>query len=82
MLDPETARVAILAGAEFIVAPIINPEVVRLCRRYDKAVMPVPSHPRKSSRLGGGADIVKVFPADVGGPAYLKALAAPFPRCA
>src|SRR6478752_2463981 len=40
VLDPETARAAILAGAEFIVAPSVNVEVIRLCRRYDKLVMP------------------------------------------
>ena len=40
VLDPETARAALLAGAEFIVAPSLNLDVIRLCRRYDKLVMP------------------------------------------
>jgi len=81
VLDPETARAAILAGAEFIVAPTINPEVVRLCRRYDKAVMPGALTPTEVlSAWEAGADIVKIFPADVGGPAYLKALRGPLPQ--
>ncbi len=81
VLDPETARAAILAGAEFIVAPTINPEVVRMCRRYDKAVMPGALTPTEVlSAWEAGADIVKIFPADVGGPAYLKALHGPLPQ--
>ena len=81
VLDPETARAAILAGAEYIVAPIVNHEVIRLCRRYDKPVMPGAFTPTEVlSAWEAGADIVKVFPADVGGPAYLKALRAPLPQ--
>jgi 2-dehydro-3-deoxyphosphogluconate aldolase / (4S)-4-hydroxy-2-oxoglutarate aldolase len=81
VLDPETARAAILAGAEFIVAPTINVEVIRLCRRYDKAVMPGALTPTEVlSAWEAGADIVKIFPADVGGPAYLKALHGPLPQ--
>ena len=81
VLDPETARAAILAGAEYIVAPTVNHEVIRLCRRYDKAVMPGALTPTEVlSAWESGADIVKVFPADVGGPAYLKALRGPLPQ--
>jgi 2-dehydro-3-deoxyphosphogluconate aldolase / (4S)-4-hydroxy-2-oxoglutarate aldolase len=81
VLDPETARAAILAGAEFIVAPTINPEVVRMCRRYDKAVIPGALTPTEVlSAWEAGADIVKIFPADVGGPAYLRALHGPLPQ--
>ncbi len=81
VLDPETARAAILAGAEYIVAPIVNVEVIRLCRRYDKAVMPGAFTPTEVvSAWEAGADIVKIFPADVGGPAYLKALRGPLPQ--
>ena len=81
MLDPETARAAILAGAEYIVAPTLNHEVIRLCRRYDKAVMPGALTPTEVlSAWESGADIVKIFPADVGGPAYLKALHGPLPQ--
>jgi 2-dehydro-3-deoxyphosphogluconate aldolase/(4S)-4-hydroxy-2-oxoglutarate aldolase len=81
VLDPETARAALLAGAEYIVAPTLNLEVIRLCRRYDKAVMPGAFTPTEVlTAWEAGADIVKVFPAEVGGPAYLKALRGPLPQ--
>jgi len=81
VLDPETARAAILAGAEYIVAPTLNLDVIRLCRRYDKVVMPGAFTPTEVlTAWEAGADVVKVFPADVGGPAYLKALRGPLPQ--
>jgi 2-dehydro-3-deoxyphosphogluconate aldolase/(4S)-4-hydroxy-2-oxoglutarate aldolase len=81
VLDPETARVALLNGAQFIVAPTVNLDVIRLCQRYDKLVMPGAFTPTEI--LGAweaGADIVKVFPSDITGPAYLKALHGPLPQ--
>lgn len=81
VLDPETARAALLAGAEYIVSPTLNFEVIRLCRRYDKAVMPGAFTPTEIlAAWEAGADVVKVFPADVGGPAYLKAIRGPLPQ--
>jgi 2-dehydro-3-deoxyphosphogluconate aldolase/(4S)-4-hydroxy-2-oxoglutarate aldolase len=81
VLDTETARAALLAGAEYIVAPTLNLDVIRLCHRYDKAVMPGAFTPTELlTAWEAGADIVKVFPADVGGPAYLKALRGPLPQ--
>jgi 2-dehydro-3-deoxyphosphogluconate aldolase / (4S)-4-hydroxy-2-oxoglutarate aldolase len=81
VLDPETARVALLAGAEYIVSPTVNVEVIRTCRRYDKAVMPGAFTPTEVlTAWEAGADVVKVFPADVGGPSYLKALRGPLPQ--
>jgi 2-dehydro-3-deoxyphosphogluconate aldolase/(4S)-4-hydroxy-2-oxoglutarate aldolase len=81
VLDPETARAALLAGAEYIVAPTLNLDVIKLCRRYDKAVMPGAFTPTEIlTAWEAGADVVKVFPADVGGPAYLKAIKAPLPQ--
>jgi 2-dehydro-3-deoxyphosphogluconate aldolase/(4S)-4-hydroxy-2-oxoglutarate aldolase len=81
ILDPETARAALLAGAEYIVAPTLNLEVVRLCQRYDKLVMPGAFTPTEIlTAWEAGADIVKVFPADVVGPAFLKALRGPLPQ--
>lgn len=81
VLDPETARAAILAGAEFIVAPTLNLEVIRLCHRYDKAVMPGAFTPTEIlTAWEAGADVVKVFPADVVGPAFFKALRGPLPQ--
>lgn len=81
VLDPETARTALLAGAEFIVAPNLNLDVIRLCRRYDKAVVPGALTPTEVlAAWEAGADIVKVFPSDFTGPGYLKALHGPLPQ--
>jgi 2-dehydro-3-deoxyphosphogluconate aldolase/(4S)-4-hydroxy-2-oxoglutarate aldolase len=81
VLDPETARAAILAGAEFIVAPTVNTEVIKVCRRYDKLAMPGAFTPTEVlTAWEAGADVVKVFPADVVGPAFFKALRGPLPQ--
>lgn len=81
VLDPETARAVLLAGAEFIVAPTLNLEVIRLCQRYDKLVMPGAYTPTEIlTAWEAGADIVKVFPADAVGPAFFKALRGPLPQ--
>src|SRR5438270_3965755 len=81
VLDAETARAALLAGAEFLVAPTLNFDVIRLCRRYDKLVMPGAFTPTEIlTAWEAGADIVKVFPADVLGPAFFKAVLAPLPQ--
>lgn len=81
VLDPESARAAILAGAEFIVTPTVNADVIRLCQRYGKIVMAGGFTPTEIlTAWEAGADIVKVFPADVGGPNYLKAVRGPLPQ--
>jgi 2-dehydro-3-deoxyphosphogluconate aldolase/(4S)-4-hydroxy-2-oxoglutarate aldolase len=81
VLDPETARAAILAGAEFIVSPCVNLDVIRLCRRYDRLVMPGAFTPTEIlTAWDSGADVIKVFPADVVGPAFFKALRGPLPQ--
>ena len=81
VLDPETCRAALLAGAEFIVAPCVNLEVIKMCRRYDKLVMPGAFTPTEVvTAWEAGADVVKVFPADVVGPAFFKALRGPLPQ--
>jgi 2-dehydro-3-deoxyphosphogluconate aldolase/(4S)-4-hydroxy-2-oxoglutarate aldolase len=81
VLDPETARAALLAGAEYLVSPVVNLDVIRLARRYDKVVMPGAFTPTEVlAAWEAGADVVKVFPADVGGPNYLKALKGPLPQ--
>jgi 2-dehydro-3-deoxyphosphogluconate aldolase/(4S)-4-hydroxy-2-oxoglutarate aldolase len=81
VLDPETARAALLAGAEFVVAPTLNFDVIRLCRRYDRLVMPGAFTPTEVlAAWEAGADIVKVFPADVVGPAFFQALRGPLPQ--
>jgi 2-dehydro-3-deoxyphosphogluconate aldolase/(4S)-4-hydroxy-2-oxoglutarate aldolase len=81
VLDPETARAAILAGAEFIVGPNVNLDVIRMARRYGKLVFPGAFTPTEVvSAWEAGADIVKVFPSDFVGPGYLKALSGPLPQ--
>jgi len=81
VLDPETARTAVLAGAEFIVAPTLNLEVIRMAHRYDKAVLPGALSPTEVlTAWEAGADIVKLFPSDLTGPGYLKALHGPLPQ--
>jgi 2-dehydro-3-deoxyphosphogluconate aldolase/(4S)-4-hydroxy-2-oxoglutarate aldolase len=81
VLDPETARAVLLAGAEYVVAPTVNLDVIRLCRRYDKLVMPGAFTPTEIlTAWEAGADIVKVFPADVVGPAFFKAMRGPLPQ--
>jgi 2-dehydro-3-deoxyphosphogluconate aldolase/(4S)-4-hydroxy-2-oxoglutarate aldolase len=81
VLDPETARAVLFAGASYIVAPTVNIEVIRLCQRYDKLVMPGAFTPTEIlTAWEAGADIVKVFPADVVGPAFFKAVRGPLPQ--
>ena len=79
--DPESARAAILAGAQFVVAPSLSLKTIRLCNRYAVPVMPGHTPTEiLSAWKRAGADIVKVFPASVGGPEYIKALRAPLPQ--
>ena len=81
VLDPETARAAILAGAEYIVTPTLNPDVITLCRRYDKIVIPGALTPTEIlTAWECGADIVKVFPASAVGPRYFKDVNGPLPQ--
>lgn len=81
VLDPETARMALLAGAEFIVAPNTNTDVIKLCQRYGKLVMPGAFTPTEIvTAWEAGADIIKIFPADSVGPGYLKAIHGPLPQ--
>lgn len=81
VLDSETARIAILAGAEFLVSPTVNLDVIKLALRYDKGIMPGAYTPTEVlTAWEAGADIVKLFPADIGGPAYLKAIKGPLPQ--
>jgi 2-dehydro-3-deoxyphosphogluconate aldolase/(4S)-4-hydroxy-2-oxoglutarate aldolase len=81
VLDAETARAAVLAGAEFIVAPTLDPETIEVCRRYSKVAIPGAFTPTEIlTAWECGADFVKVFPAEFGGAAYLKAVLAPLPQ--
>lgn len=81
VLDPETARTAILAGAEFIVSPCVNLDVIKLAHRYDKLVMPGAYTPTEIvTAWEAGADVIKLFPAEIGGAPYLKAVKGPLPQ--
>ncbi|PHS11623.1 MAG: 2-dehydro-3-deoxyphosphogluconate aldolase [Blastopirellula sp.] len=81
VLDSETARIAMLSGAQYIVSPAVNLGVIEICQRYSKAIMPGALTPTEViTAWQAGADIVKVFPSDLTGPSYLKALKAPLPQ--
>jgi 2-dehydro-3-deoxyphosphogluconate aldolase/(4S)-4-hydroxy-2-oxoglutarate aldolase len=81
VLDAESARACILAGAQFIVSPSFNPALVEICRRYSVPVMPGAYTPTEIvTAWECGSDMVKVFPASIGGPALIKALKAPLPQ--
>ena len=81
VLDSETARAAFLAGAEFIVAPTYSPAVVEMAHRYGCSVTPGAFTPNEVlAAWEGGADMVKIFSARVGGPKYMKDLRAPMPQ--
>jgi 2-dehydro-3-deoxyphosphogluconate aldolase/(4S)-4-hydroxy-2-oxoglutarate aldolase len=82
VLDPETARACMMAGAEFIVSPSLNVRTIEICRRYSVPVIPGALTPTEVlTAWEAGADVVKVFPCGaLGGAKYLKALKAPLPQ--
>jgi 2-dehydro-3-deoxyphosphogluconate aldolase / (4S)-4-hydroxy-2-oxoglutarate aldolase len=81
VLDAETARMAMLAGAQFIVTPTTSPATIRMCNRYGVPVMSGGLTPTEILHAWEcGSDMVKVFPANDGGPAYIKAVNAPMPQ--
>ena len=80
VLDTETCRAAILAGAEYVVTPVLRPDVIELCRRYSKPIISGAYTPTEAlTAWEAGADFIKIFPADQLGPNYIKALKAPLP---
>lgn len=81
VLDAETARMAMLAGAEFVVGPVLSLDVIRVCRRYDKIVIPGAFTPTEIlAAWEAGADVVKVFPATRLGPSFFKDVLGPLPQ--
>lgn len=81
VLDAETARAVILAGAKFVVSPNLNLDVIAMARRYSVAVIPGAFTPTEVvTAWQAGADVVKIFPACVGGPDLIKALRGPLPQ--
>ena len=81
VLDPETARAAILSGARFVVGPSLNPHTVALCNRYRFPVMPGAMTVREIEQaLELGVDIVKLFPGNLFSPAMIRAIKGPLPQ--
>jgi 2-dehydro-3-deoxyphosphogluconate aldolase/(4S)-4-hydroxy-2-oxoglutarate aldolase len=82
VLDPETARICMLAGAQFFVTPALNLKTIEMAKRYSKIIMPGALTPTEVvTAWEAGADLIKIFPASAaGGPKYIKALKAPFPQ--
>ena len=81
VLDSETARAAILAGAQFVVCPTLDVQTIQLCKRYAVPVVPGAYTPTEIiTAWQAGADMVKVFPASIGGPPLIKAIKGPLPQ--
>ena len=80
-MDPETARLAILAGAQYVVSPYFNADTVRMCNRYRVACMPgAMSIAEVVAGMEAGADIIKVFPGELFGPKIIKSIHGPIPQ--
>jgi len=81
VLDETTARLALLAGAQFVVTPVMRPEVIALCNRYSVPIVSGAYTPTEAlAAHEAGADFIKIFPADGLGPGYVRALKAPLPQ--
>ena len=81
VLDPETARMVILAGAQFVVSPSLNPDTVKLCNRYRVPVMPgIMTVKEAVEALELGVDILKVFPGNAFGPSIISSFKGPLPQ--
>ena len=80
VIDAETARIAMLSGAQYIVSPCFQVDLVKMCNRYRMAVMPgVMSVTEAVAAMEAGADILKIFPAELFGPKIIKAIKGPIP---
>ena len=81
VLDPETARMAIMAGANYIVSPGLNVETIKLCNRYRVPMLPGVMTPTEAiTALEAGCDIIKVFPGNIVGPAAISSFKGPLPQ--
>jgi len=81
VLDAETARICLLAGAEYIVSPAFDIETIKLCNRYQKIVIPGAMSVTEVLRaIEAGADVVKIFPAELFGPKIIEAIKGPLPQ--
>ena len=81
VLDPETARLVILAGANYVVSPAFNPETIKLCNRYRVPVLPGVMSPTEAiMALEAGCDVIKLFPGNILGPAAISNYKGPLPQ--
>ncbi|WP_318506581.1 bifunctional 4-hydroxy-2-oxoglutarate aldolase/2-dehydro-3-deoxy-phosphogluconate aldolase [Bacillus sp. T3] len=81
VLDPETARAAIMSGAKFVFSPTVNIETIKMTKRYGVISVPGAFTPTEVlTAYEHGADLIKVFPANTGGPGHLKAIRGPLPH--
>lgn len=81
VLDPETARIAMLSGAQYLVSPSLNLETVKLCNRYRVSIMPGVVTPAEGiAAMEAGVDILKVFPGELFGPKIIRAFKGPLPQ--
>ncbi|HHT47775.1 MAG TPA: bifunctional 4-hydroxy-2-oxoglutarate aldolase/2-dehydro-3-deoxy-phosphogluconate aldolase [Firmicutes bacterium] len=81
VLDPETARAAIIAGVKFVVSPVLNLDIIRMCQRYSITCIPGAFTPTEILRAWeAGADFVKIFPATRLGPSFIKDIKGPMPQ--
>ncbi|MCM3118085.1 bifunctional 2-keto-4-hydroxyglutarate aldolase/2-keto-3-deoxy-6-phosphogluconate aldolase [Neobacillus sp. MER 74] len=81
VLDPETARIAILSGAQFIVSPYVNTDTIQLCNRYGIPCMPGAMTVKEAIEgMEAGADIIKLFPGETYGPSMIRSLKGPLPQ--
>jgi len=81
VLDPETARIAILSGATYVVSPSLNVETVRLCNRYQVPIMPGAMTIKDViDGMEAGADIIKIFPGEAFGPGFIRSIRGPLPQ--
>jgi 2-dehydro-3-deoxyphosphogluconate aldolase/(4S)-4-hydroxy-2-oxoglutarate aldolase len=81
VLDPETARIAILSGAQYVVSPCLNINTVKLCNRYRIPIMPGAMTIKEVVEgMEAGADIIKIFPGELFGPTFVKAIRGPLPQ--
>lgn len=81
VLDPETARAVILAGANYVVSPGLNLDTIKLCNRYRVPMLPGVMTPTEAiTALEAGCDVIKLFPGNILGPAAISSFKGPLPQ--
>ena len=81
VLDPETARMAIMAGANYVVSPGLNLETIKMCNRYRVPMLPGVMTPTEAiAAMEAGCDVIKIFPGNIVGPAAISSFKGPLPQ--